>query len=284
MSEAKIEILQAGYCVHPEHVVLRTWKFSPMRFPSMFAVIEHPREGVVLFDTGYSQRFLEQTQRFPECLYRWVTPPTIDPEESALSQLSKRGIGPGDVRLVVISHFHADHVSALADFPRARYLHFPEAWESVRHRRGFGAVRKGFLPGLIPEDFERRSDPVVAERTVDLPPEMRPFPRGVDLFGDERFWAIPLPGHATGQLGLWVREGCPGRSDTDLFLVADACWSCRSFQERRRPHRITGLLFDSTREYRRIFDEIVALHERGSAVRILPSHCEESLSELIKTD
>jgi len=37
-------------------------------------VLRHPHHGIVLFDTGYSPHFMAATARFPQSLYRRVTP------------------------------------------------------------------------------------------------------------------------------------------------------------------------------------------------------------------
>ena len=51
-----VTLLEAGYCHHPEHVILRNRVLRPMRFPALCALIEHPTAGPILYDTGYSSR------------------------------------------------------------------------------------------------------------------------------------------------------------------------------------------------------------------------------------
>jgi len=57
---------------------------------------------------GYADRFETATTPFPERFYRWLTPVTLKPEEALGVQLAGLGIAAGDVRHVVLSHFHAD--------------------------------------------------------------------------------------------------------------------------------------------------------------------------------
>jgi hypothetical protein len=87
--------------------------------------------------------------------------------------------------------------------------------------------------------------------------------------------AVELAGHAAGQMGLVLRL----RSGALWFLVADACWTSRCYRERIKPHPLTRLLFDDTREYCRTLDRISDLYERSPAIRIVPSHCSEVLAE-----
>ncbi len=276
MTRCKLTFHEAGSCVHPQHVVLRDWKFSKLRFPAMFAVLEHPTRGVVLYDTGYSEHFCQETERWPGRLYGIVTPVELPPQASALAHLARRGIGADDVRAIICSHFHADHVSALADFPKARFLCLPDAWRAVCGLRGLRGVLKGFLPGLIPHDFESRFTPLDPSATRPLPSECAPFTEGLDLFGDESVYGVPLPGHAAGQLGLFV----PG-DERSTLLVADACWTSRSYREQIMPSQVTRLLFDDYGVYGHTLARLSELAERSPQIQIVPSHCDEVLSRLV---
>ena len=271
-----VSVLQAGHCHHPEHVVLRSRRLTPMRFPALFALIEHPKAGVVLFDTGYSQHFEAATRRFPDRLYAWITPVTLPPGDAAKAQLATRGITAEDVAWVIASHFHADHVSGLADFPRARYVFFQSAWAEVRGRRGLAAVRRGFLPTLVPGDFEARAHPLGPGDLQPAPPALFPIRRGVDLFGDSTTWAVHLPGHAVGQLGLYVTAD-DGR---DYLFVADACWTREGWQSQRLPHPVTRLLFADWGEYAATLGAIAEIAQARPQMAIVPSHCEATFATL----
>jgi glyoxylase-like metal-dependent hydrolase (beta-lactamase superfamily II) len=274
VSEVRLTLMAAGHCVHPEHVVLRNWRARPLQFPAMFALIEHPRRGPILFDTGYSQAFLDATQRFPERLYRMVTPVTLRPEDQAVHQLRAIGIQPEDVELIIASHFHGDHVAGLADFPRAKILYCDAAWRAVGHLRGLRALRRGFLPELIPANFDHRAEPIEMQRFGRLPGECAPFQSGVDLLGDGSLWAVLLPGHAAGQLGLFVRDARGGT----VFLCADACWTSQSYREERMPLAVARLLFDDWHAYRGTLAGLAEFHRARPDVAIVPSHCVEALA------
>jgi glyoxylase-like metal-dependent hydrolase (beta-lactamase superfamily II) len=276
MSRVKLQVLEAGSCVHPEHVVLQNRRLTPLRFPALYAVIEHSREGLCLFDTGYSSHFVEATRPFPERLYAWVTPVSIPPDQTAVRQLASLGYAASDVRQIFISHFHADHISALRDFPRARFRFLPSAWEAVRSLGRFEALRRGVLPALLPDDFASRSQPVGETGLVALPRACAPFELGFDVFADGSCFAVELPGHARGQLGLVVRN----QDDRLFFLVADACWTRAGFVNEVRPHPVTALLFDDTRQYHATLGRLAELHRREAGVVIVPSHCQATFEGL----
>jgi glyoxylase-like metal-dependent hydrolase (beta-lactamase superfamily II) len=277
VSEVKLSFLEAGYTRHPEATVLAGGSPRSVRFGSSVAVIEHPRHGVILFDTGYSERFYAETRRFPNKIYALITPVHVGPEDSAAAQLRARGISAGDVRTVVLSHFHADHVAGAADFPRARYVYQFDAYLAVRDRGTAARIAAGFLPGLLPADFDDRSRPLFgAEARAGL--GLGSFDVGWDLCGDGSVVLVDLPGHARGHSGLIVREG-NGQTN---FLVADACWTSRSYRERRMPSRVAGLIMDDWRDYRHTLDGLHDFAEQHPAVRIVPCHCAEATEPLLR--
>lgn len=250
-----------------------------MRFPAMFAVLEHPEQGPILFDTGYGQAYLDERRRLTGRIYNAVTPVTTEPAWFPGARCRAAGIDPKDVRRVVLSHFHADHVAGLADFPRARFTYFASAWEAVRGLTGLRALRRGFLPRLLPANFEGRSDPIEEGRWTELPPELAPFRRAIDLLGDGSLQVLALPGHAAGQLGLLVRRT---GGDPPMLLCADACWTSRSFREEIVPSAVTRLLFESARTYRATLGLLSELHRARPDIEIVPSHCEEAERRLVK--
>lgn len=273
----KLMIRAAGYCTHPEWLTLRGGALRSVPFPAGFACILHPKHGPVLFDTGYSQRFFEETARLPNALYRYITPVIYRDEDSAESQLRAAGIAPEDVRYIVLSHFHGDHIGGLRDFHNARFIYLDKAYCAVKHLGPLASVRAGFLPGLLPEDFAERSLPI---RTKDI---VQPFTKvnesafpcmeGYDLFGDGSLLAIELSGHAAGMIGLFVST-----ATEDYLLCADAVWSSRAYREDRLPHPAAGLIMSDRQQYKQSYDLLRQLHREVPTLRIAPSHCREALA------
>lgn len=269
-------LLEVGRCRHLERVAIVGGRFRIVDFPALVVLIQHPAHGPILFDTGYADHFLTETESFPERLYRLATPPRLPPEERLAVQLRRHGISPEDVELVLVSHLHADHVAGLRDLPRARFLLLRRELETFRHLRGFAAVRRGFLPGLLPPDFAARADFAEDRPVAELGPSWAPFERGYDLLGDGSLIGIPLPGHTPGQLGVLLRAA-DGRP---LLLAADSCWSARAWREQRPPSLLARPLIADWGEYRRQLGALRALAERQSELRILPSHCPATIGEL----
>lgn len=276
MPEVSLDLRWAGGCLHPEAMAVRGASWRAALFPALFGVLHHPRHGVTLFDTGYTARFMQATERFPQRAYRWLTPLQLAAGDSAVEQLAREGIAAEAVERIVLSHFHADHIAGARDFPNARFVASRGAWDAVRECGPFRATVRGFLPQLLPPDFERRA--TLLDELDFKSGGIGSFGRDHDLFGDGSVRLIPLPGHARGQLGLLAAT--PGGR---RFLIADAAWTTASFQQRRPHHRLAGLVLDDDHETRRTIDGLHALWKADPTLDIIPSHCafrwrEQSLS------
>lgn len=265
----RVHWLRVGHCRHPEWVTLRGGRWNAVDFPAHCALIIHPSLGPILYDTGYADRFDVETRSLPNALYRWITPMQLPREQRLSAQLSALGVNVEDVNRVLVSHLHADHVAGLRDLPRARFTALREDVLDNIERRGIGAVRRGFLPGLLPDDFSLRLDFADDVRVVDLGAAWAPFTRGYDIVGDGSIIGVPLPGHSAAQLGLlmWNTDGQP------VMLVADACWSTRALNENRLPSLVARPMMHNWQRYRATLTDLHALRLHRADLQMLPSHC-----------
>jgi len=266
----ELSLMSDGWCEQLEHIACQGGRFQRIRFASMFALIRHPESGPVLFDTGYTARFFEETKHLPASLYRRVTPVTLNDTGDVATQLRSRGIAPGDVRHVIVSHFHADHIGGLKDFPNATFHCSRIAFESVKMLAGWHAVRHAFLPGLLPPDFAGRAVFIEDSPWVRLPGSHAPFSGARDLLGDGSLLAVDLPGHAAGQMGVFLTTSKGG----DCLLAADACWLSRQYREGLMPHAIVRLLVDWA-AYKITLQKLHQLHRNNPELCIIPAHCAE---------
>lgn len=263
----------AGQCVHPQKITLGKKGTGMGHYPSFFGVLKHPQWGVILYDTGYSEDFWRVTRSLPEKLYALVTPVTCSPEETLLWQLKQKGIHPEDVGLVIISHFHADHVCALAHFPRAKFSCFEQGLRSLMELCRWRQVASGFLRQLLPADFFTRILPIEKCVLVSLPTSLSPLERGYDLLGTGDILAIPLPGHSIGHTGLYFTTG----NGREVLIVGDAVWHSESIRSLVFPHPLTRLLMSNWGDYGRTMLALHQLHQRNPNLVMLPSHCLEHL-------
>ena len=276
----KFHLLKVGHCSHPECVTQRGGKLSAAEFPALVGLLIHPTRGPMLFDTGYSKAFYDATQPFPERFYRWVTPFTLPSDEVLTTQLARYGYVPEDIRHVFVSHMHADHVSGLTDFPKATLFAMRAEVNAMRRRSRIGALRRGFLTALLPNDFDTRVRFVEDARLFRLPVAMAPFTEGFDLLGDQSVVGVPLPGHTAGQMGIWFyTEG-----ERQVFLIADACWSIGALAQNRPPSWIANQLFADKDGYARTFDGLRRLLSANENLMMIPSHCNATWERLGRDD
>ncbi|ALW88111.1 MBL fold metallo-hydrolase [Deinococcus actinosclerus] len=227
--------LRAGSCLNLAAITERGAPWRVQAYPAGFTLILHPTRGPVLFDTGYGADVVAAMRRWPGLIYGLITPVQLGPHDSAREQLRVLGFAPEEVRHVIVSHLHADHVGGLRDFPHATFHLDRRAWEPLRKLRGVRAVRRAYLPELLPDDFEDRCAWLDFTAAGDA---LHPFAEVADVFGDGLLRAVPLPGHAPGMVGLLAQE------DAGLtVLAADAAWSVRAGREERPVHPLARVAF-----------------------------------------
>ncbi len=261
----KYQLLEAGFCTHCQRMTLNKGLFQKSEYPALCALIKHPTKGYLLFDTGYSQNFYQETQHFPFSLYAYLTPVYL--QKTVKEQLIEQGIQPEEINYIIISHFHADHIGGLMDFPNAQFICHPQAINEIKGKKGFKALTQGFLPGLLPNDFYERLV-LLDQQEQSLPANLAPFSHGFDLFADQSLYAIHLPGHAAGQIGLFFQ------AEEATFLIADSCWHQESFQNLHYPSQLTYLIHHDKKAYIETIKKLHELYINHPGIDIIPSHCQ----------
>ncbi|MBX6378735.1 MAG: N-acyl homoserine lactonase family protein [Clostridia bacterium] len=158
--------------------------------PSTVWIIEHPRQGLILFDTGINYQVAD-----PEAAERYWGPGvrdalgcTMKREDAVDAQLKKLGYRLEDVRFVVLSHLHLDHAGGMCHFPNAvhvvqsdelRYAWWPDPWTR---------------PVYCLNDFKDTRGYTFIELDGDA-----------DLFGDGTIRLIKTPGHTPGHQAMILR-------------------------------------------------------------------------------
>jgi len=269
--DVSLHLIQAGFCRHPQIMTIRDGSFLPTAFPALSMLIFHPDEGPVLFDTGYDPMFFEATHSFPERLYRWVTPVTLDPGEALATQLERYSVAPTEIKHIVISHFHADHIAGMHSFPNAKIHCAKSGLKSVCSRTRWSAVRHGTLQSLVPSDIDDRASFFEDKPLTSLPHDFQPFEYGVDILGDGSLLAVDLPGHCPGHWGLGLRTEDGNHS----FLVADAAWSTDAIRRNIPPPAISSSFLGKTRSTRNTLGMLHALQKGNEDIFLVPSHCPE---------
>jgi glyoxylase-like metal-dependent hydrolase (beta-lactamase superfamily II) len=234
-----------------------------IRMPMLAFALRHPREGTILVDTGvHPDTARDLRGDFGPVLglvFRSMRPG----EESFDQQLAGLGIDPAEVRLVVMTHLHADHTSGMRLLPEAEVVCSHREWKAAHGR---SPALGGYVPSHLPDDsrmrlidFEREGEP------------HGPFSRTVDLLGDGSIRLLSTPGHTPGHLSVLVR--LPG--ERQALLVGDAAYTLRNIRE-----EVLSFFTVDDKLYLRSLREIRAFAEREPEVPLVPSHDPDAWREL----
>lgn len=276
MRELKLYLNYAGLCYARKKYALRGAENKDIKFHALFGLIQHPEQGWILFDTGYTERFFDATKSFPNKIYALATKVVVHKEEEVQAQLKKFGLTTSDIKHVIISHFHADHIGGLRDFPHAGLYCSRAAYQQLDRIGSTFAFRKGILKDLLPEDLEDRM--IIIEDSCNRI-EDPVFDVKYDLFGDNSLLLYPVPGHAAGMMAVLLKT-----KHRKYFLVADACWLKESYQNLALPHPLVKLFFDSWKDFKDSLEKVHRFHKQNPGVLIVPTHCFETTKHLVTTN
>ncbi|WP_377506874.1 MBL fold metallo-hydrolase [Octadecabacter sp. R77987] len=186
--------------------------FARLRLPVRWGLFQHPVAGWVMIDTGYTPAAVSaQGRSLGLRAYGAALRPQLLATGQPDAVLARLGLRPADIGLVIVTHFHADHVSGLRDFPQARFI---AAYGAVRARGYLANMRHGVFAELLPPDFDARMADVAGLEVIE-----RAGVRGGDMFGDGSVLTVPLPGHAKGHFGLLFPD-----LERPFLYAVDAAW------------------------------------------------------------
>lgn len=271
MSLSKFYWLSAGHCFHPKKITIRNAGLGLAKYPSYFGVIRHESIGVILYDTGYTEDFHKETASLPEKLYALVTPVVCDSSDSCIFKLQEKGIHPDEVKIVIISHLHADHICGLKHFKNAKFYLDKNGLDYLKSLNRARQVSIGFLRNLLPDNFENRIVNLQECKDISLPVSLKPFEKGIDLLGDKSLIAVPLPGHMLGHIGLYFNY-----NGQDIFIVGDSVWHSESIRKNIMPHFISSIIANNWKIFGQTIYSLNQLHKNNKDLLLLPSHCDEN--------
>jgi glyoxylase-like metal-dependent hydrolase (beta-lactamase superfamily II) len=224
----KIVFANSAWVSAAERLILRGGGWQSVRLRVRYGLIFHPAAGPVLIDTGYTPEALSDDRRGRMLrLYGALLKPQLNAEEQVLPVLRRFGLSPDDIRTIIVTHFHADHISGLSLSRNARFIASDAAWARVKARGPRKNLRHGVFTELLPADFEARLEGLSSKQWVEAREDV---PGGADLFGDGSVIAVDLPGHADGQFGLLFAG-----LDRPLLYAVDVQWLLTALTENRTP-------------------------------------------------
>jgi len=164
-------------------------------------LIEHP-EGLIVVDTGdradTEKNFITQSTF------------TILPEEEIGAQITRLGYSIKDIKQVILTHLHSDHIDGLPVFEGIPV--FTGEKEYATYKTYFGGMLTR-RTSRLPEWFDPK--PIVFK---DAP--FGSFPRSVSLTRAGDVIAVPTPGHTLGHMSIIALQG-----DHSVFMAGDVTYN-----------------------------------------------------------
>jgi glyoxylase-like metal-dependent hydrolase (beta-lactamase superfamily II) len=225
--------------------------------PTYAWVIDHP-EGVIVVDTGQGRHLLESGKSLHPYM-RWEVAFRIERDEEIGPQLRTMGIGPRDVKRVVLTHLHCDHDGGLAHFPQTEIL---VSRGELRTASGWMGRARGYLPNRWPSWFNPAPLDLLAE-------PWGPFAASRRLTTAGDVVAVATPGHTRDHISVVVED-----ERTTFFLAGDA-----SYDERLMlAGRLDGVSADD--DVARATLGAIRTFARDRSVVYLPTHDPASAERL----
>lgn len=265
--------------IHPQHVhgsrlpslawILLSPTWADGR-PIHVFVVEH-EQGLVLFDAGQDRASITDPDYYPSSplmrlIYRRLARFEMGPTETVSAQLAALGYAVDDVRWVVLSHLHQDHIGGLRELTKARFVVSATEWQAMSAPK---AEMAGFLPRHT--DLPGASwDRVTFESTAEA--ALAPFRSAHDLLGDGSLMLLPTPGHTAGSLSMLVRGGV-----APLLFVGDLTYDLDGMRRGLVPGLGVKAQLQATAS------DVLELERLTGALAILPAHDTGTATRLAAT-
>jgi glyoxylase-like metal-dependent hydrolase (beta-lactamase superfamily II) len=168
----------------------------PAVVPCPAFLVRHPSAGAILVDTGLHPSIATDGRENFGPLFSRILKPALEPGEDVPAQLRKRNLDPAEIPVVVMTHLHIDHSSAISELPQSTFVVSETEWEAAT------AGSRPTLNGYRRAHFDYAFD----YRTVDFDrggiDSYATFGRTFDLFGDGSLRLAYTPGHSAGHMSV----------------------------------------------------------------------------------
>jgi len=236
-----------------------------VRVPCPTFLIRHPSAGAILVDTGLHPSIATDPKENFGSLGARFGKPTLEPGEDAPSQLRRRGLEPGEVPIVVMTHLHLDHTSAISEFSSSTFVVSETEWQAAAH--GSQPLLNGYRRAHFDYAFDYR--------TVDFDraniDSYASFGRTFDLFGDGSIHLAYTPGHSAGHMSVIARL-----KERDFVIGGDATYTAAQLEGTAPlPPRPAD-----AHNYRRSLQELRLFRREFPGAIVTPGHDAEFYAKL----
>lgn len=218
-------------------------------------LVRHPAVGPILIDTGLHPSVATNPRdnlgRFSSRHY------SLEPGADVVSQLREHDVAVADVPIVVMTHLHEDHASAISCFPEATFVLAAQEWDAAT------SERFPMLHGYRPAHYDHAFDFCTIDFDAPFIDSYGPFGRSLDLLGDGSMRLVFTPGHSAGHCSVILR--LPRR---DFVICGDVAYDWAQLEGRTPP----PTLMHDEHNWHRSLKEMQAYRQQYPSALIVPGH------------
>jgi len=243
----KIDYFACGYCTNDLKRVFKGFDKTIVNFYAGVFLIKHKKLGYILYDTGYSMNILKNNLKY--FLYRFANPITLKKEDMIDHQLKEKGIDKDEIKYIIISHLHPDHIGGLKFFPNSYLILTKTCYNDFKLKKDSLLI----FNELLPSNFEDRL--ILIDDYKDN--SLFPYKNSFDLFSDLSMLIVEVNGHTKGQACLFL-------PDNNLFIAADVCWGTEFLPFTDKMKLLPRKIQNNFEEYKKGNDLLKKLIENGT--------------------
>lgn len=151
---------------------------------------------LILIDTGETAKIYEKGYLPDGGLYHKAVQTQIKKEEEIVHQISALGYAPEDIKTVILTHLHGDHIGGLDYFPNAEILVSQVEYELATGKKGAGS---GYFPKNWPSWFKPKLINYIDKKEGE-------FSQTYPVTQDGSIVIVPTPGHSIGHQSVIVKD------------------------------------------------------------------------------
>jgi glyoxylase-like metal-dependent hydrolase (beta-lactamase superfamily II) len=233
--------------------------------PIQAFLVEHPSAGPILIDTGlHPSCAVDPKQNLGRVgAAAFGNGLKMETSQAVPARLRAAGIDPKSVKLVVMTHLHVDHASAISEFPAATFVVAKQEWEAAIEPRGE-------LRGYRRQQFDHAFDYRLLDFDGADTESFASFGRSFDLLGDGSIRVVFTPGHTRGHMSVVLQL-----SEGELLMAGDAAFTRETLRTGHLPY-----MLDDTHRFKRSLKEIQMYMELTPDAPVIVGHDIEAWREL----
>lgn len=255
-AEVGLSVIETGYtCANEVFIHEKGSLFSTHRSNNIAVYVKHPK-GDFLFDTGFGSDYQDQLDNmaWPSCVINNHNHTKIAGDE--IDTFGEKS----DIRFILLSHMHWDHVSGINDFPDA------EVW-TTKAEYDFAFSDEAKKPAFMQSDF---NDPNINWHFIEFTDgAYENFDASLDLYADGTIVLVPLPGHTPGSVGMFVNLA----SGTRYFFIGDLSFSEEAVHKNAEKNFFArGVVDHKHKVVRKELNRVHFLSKEKPELIVVPSH------------